>query len=71
MSIKNEDRHGMANLAHEKVKAFDKFHIPPLLVFALAGVPFLYLIVSKLVLDDDDTTKAHEKNLLMAVRKTQ
>ena len=70
MSIKNEDRHGIANLQHEKVKAFDKFHIPPLLVFALAGLPFLYLVVSKFVLEDDDMNKAHEKNLLLAVRKT-
>ena len=42
MSIRNEDRHGLANLQHERVKAFDKLHIPPIIIFLLIGLPIVY-----------------------------
>jgi len=44
MSIKNEDRHGLSNLLHERVKVLDKLHVPPLLIFAMFIVPAIVFI---------------------------
>ena len=45
MSIKNEDRHGLANLMHERVKALDKAHISPIAIIILLLGPIAYLIM--------------------------
>jgi hypothetical protein len=33
MSIRNVDRHGIANLKHDPVKPLDRFKIPPFLIY--------------------------------------
>ena len=43
MSIRNEDRHGMANLQHERVKPFDKYKVPPFVIFILVSIPLIYV----------------------------
>jgi hypothetical protein len=71
MSIKNEDRLGLANLQHERVKTLDKLHVPPILVFALLIVPAIVFISQRVLLEDEAIEKLQEKNLLLAVKKTQ
>lgn len=71
MSIRNEDRHGLANLQHERVKAFDRFHMPPWLVFALVLVPTSICLAVQFELVDEEINKSHQKALLTAVKKTQ
>lgn len=39
MSIKNEDRHGLAHLKHDDVKILDRLHFPPWFLFIFIGVP--------------------------------
>ena len=45
MSIKNEDRHGLANLQHERVKPLDKAHISPVTIIIIMLGPIAYFIV--------------------------
>lgn len=71
MSIKNEDRHGMANLQHERVKALDKFHFPPWLLFVLCAIPLGGMYFSKLQLEEEELYKLRDRNVLLAVKKTQ
>lgn len=71
MSIRNEDRHGMANLQHERVKSFDKFHVPPALVFLLVGCPVLVYLATHMNAEEESFERARQQNLLQAVRKTQ
>jgi len=59
MSIRNEDRHGLSNLQHERVKAFDKFHIPPWLVFALVLLPVSICLVVQFEIVDEEINKTH------------
>ena len=47
MSIRNYDRHGMANLAHEEVKPLDRIKIPAWLIWGVLsllvlGISFQY-----------------------------
>ena len=71
MSIRNEDRHGLSNLQHERVKTLDKLHFPPLLIFGVIVVPALVFIYQRVMLEDESIQKLQEKNLLLAVKKTQ
>ena len=71
MSIRNEDRHGLSNLQHERVKAFDRFHIPPWLVFALVLLPVSICLAVQFELVDEEINKTHQKALLTAVKKSQ
>ena len=43
MSIRNYDRHGMENLAHDKVKPLDRLHIPPFILYAVVFSIFAYV----------------------------
>lgn len=52
MSIKNEDRHGLKNLTHERVKPLDKAHIPPYVIFITLLLPFTYYM-SKFITDNE------------------
>ena len=45
MSIRNVDRHGIANLAHEPVKAFDRLKVPPIIVYLFIFCFVLYVIM--------------------------
>ena len=49
MSIRNEDRHGMSNLMHERVKSLDKIHFPPYLIIGLFVVPVLVFVYSRVL----------------------
>ena len=71
MSIRNEDRHGLANLQHERVKALDKFQIPPVILFTLVFIPFSLFLATTYKSVDDENQKQHQQNILKAVRKTQ
>ena len=41
MSMRNYDRHGMANLAHEETKPLDRLKIPPWLIYGVLLGMFL------------------------------
>ena len=69
MSIRNEDRHGLSNLRHEEVKPFDKYHIPPLLIFFMVMPVFYYIV--KIINSDEQLRDQQQRNLLLAMRKTQ
>ena len=71
MSIRNEDRHGLSNLQHERVKSFDKLHVPPFLIFLLVGIPVVYCFSVMQESDEDSSELMRKKALLKAVRKTQ
>ena len=71
MSIRNEDRHGLANLQHDRVKPFDKYHIPPYLAFALVGIPLLLVMAQLADAEESSITELHQKNVLLAMKKTQ
>ena len=45
MSIRNYDRHGMANLAHEPVKPLDRVKIPPWLIYSCVFSVFAFFVV--------------------------
>lgn len=55
MSIRNEDRHGIANLQHERVKPLDKYHTPPWFLIVLVVIPLGYWIY--------DNTKDDENSI--------
>ena len=46
MSIRMEDRHGLSNLKHERVKPLDKMHFPPWLAMLLVGMPLAAMILN-------------------------
>jgi len=46
MSIRNYDRHGMSNLAHDPVKPLDRFKIPPWLIYGLIVSVFAVFVVT-------------------------
>ena len=71
MSIKNEDRHGMSSLKHERVKAFDKLHIPPGIAYMLVGFPIVMFFASKYINEEEELSDLRERNTLLAMRKTQ
>ena len=71
MSIRNEDRHGLSNLVHERVKAFDKLHMPPWLVFLLIAFPLVFMYTNKLQLEEEELSDLRERNVLLAMRKTK
>ena len=45
MSIRNYDRHGMANLMHDPVKPLDRAKIPPWLLYLIVFSLFGYFVV--------------------------
>mgnify|MGYP006103740141 CR=1 FL=1 len=57
MSIKNEDRHGLANLKHEEVKPLDRLHVPPFLVISIFLIPISMVIYSRYQAEDEDIQK--------------
>ena len=71
MSIKNEDRHGLANLSHERVKALDKMHFPPWLIFLLVAFPVCGLYFSRIQQEEEELYQLRDRNVLLAMRKTQ
>ena len=54
MSIKNEDRHGLAHLQHDDVKILDKLHVPPWLIFAIVAFPLGVILYQGVGLQDQD-----------------
>ena len=71
MSIRNEDRHGLANLTHERTKAMDKLHMPPWLIFLLVAFPVCFLVADKMQHEEAELNDLRDRNVLMAMRKTQ
>ncbi len=53
MSIRNEDRHGLANLTHERVKGLDKIHVPPYLIFGVIILPIIIFIYQRVIVEDE------------------
>ena len=70
MSIKNEDRHGLANLQHERVKPFDKAHISPIAIIFIVLGPIAYFIVKKVSEDEESLNQLHQRNIMLAMKKT-
>jgi hypothetical protein len=56
---------------HERVKSLDKIHFPPYLIIGLFFVPILVFIYSRVLSQDESIQKLQERNLLLAMRKTQ
>lgn len=71
MSIRNEDRHGIANLTHERVKLMDKLHIPPWLIFGFVVVPMMWFLHNQYRSTSDTAEIISRRNLLLAAKKTQ
>ena len=71
MSIRNYDRHGMANLAHEPVKPLDRLKIPPWLLYMLIVTIFAYFVVN---FENDkglDVEQLRRDNMLKAMRSNR
>ena len=71
MSIRKEDRHGLANLEHERTKPLDKYHFPPWLLFAMVGIPVFMVLAQLWANQDGSIEELHQRNLLLAMKKTQ
>ena len=68
MSIRNYDRHGMANLAHDKVKPLDRLHIPPWIIY---GVIFSVIAYTTMKVNMDkglNIEQLRRENMLKAMR---
>ena len=68
MSIRNYDRHGMANLAHDKVKPLDRLHIPPWVIY---GVIFSVVAYTTMKVNMDkglNIEQLRRENMLKAMR---
>ena len=68
MSIRNYDRHGMANLAHDKVKPLDRLHIPPWVIY---GVIFSVIVYTTMKVNMDkglNIEQLRRENMLKAMR---
>ena len=61
----------MTNLQHDRVKALDRIHVPPFLIFGLFVVPALLFIYTRVTNDDESIQKLQERNMLLAMKKTQ
>ena len=68
MSIRNYDRHGIGNLAHDEVKPLDRAKIPPyllyFLVFSLVSGIYLATYGDKSL----DIAQLRRENMLKAMR---
>ena len=71
MSVRNYDRHGMVNLAHEEVKPLDRLKIPPWFVYLaivgiLGGISYQYQTDKGMNIE-----KLRQENMLKAMRAHQ
>ena len=71
MSIRNEDRHGLGNLTHEPVKLFDKIKWVKILMFSFVFCNFIRIVTGYMQTYNDLYVKTRQRNMLLAVRKTQ
>ena len=68
MSIRNYDRHGMANLAHDPVKPLDRLKIPPWLIYGVVFSLFAYFVVRTSSEKGLDIEQLRRENMLKAMR---
>ena len=68
MSIRNYDRHGMANLAHEPVKPLDRFKIPAWVVYGCLFSIFAYVVVASQTDKGLNIEQLRRENMLKAMR---
>lgn len=71
MSIRNMDRHGLANLAHDAVKPLDRLKIPPYFLYGLAIFIFLSTMWHQMDNEEMQLEVLARKNLLLAMKKSQ
>ena len=71
MSIRNYDRHGMANLAHEEVKPLDRVKIPAWLIWGVLGLMFFGLNYQAMNEKGMDVEQLQRENMLKAMRAQQ
>ena len=68
MSVRNHDRHGMSNLAHEESKTLDRIKIPPWFIYfmiTLLGLCFYYQYINDKTMNLE---KLSHENMLKAMR---
>ena len=70
MSIRMEDRHGLSNLVHERVKALDKMHFPPWLAMLLIGFPLAAIILNTMSSEEEAIHSLRERSTLLAMKRT-
>ena len=71
MSVRNHDRHGMSNLAHEESKTLDRIKIPPWFIYfmvTLLGLCFYYQYINDKTMNLE---KLSRENMLKAMRARQ
>ena len=68
MSIRNYDRHGMANLAHDKVKPLDRLHIPPWVIYGVIFSVFVYITMRVNSDKGLNIEQLRRENMLKAMR---
>ncbi len=68
MSIRNYDRHGMANLAHDPVKPLDRLKIPPWLLYGCVFSIFAFFVIKTSNEKGLNIEQLRRENMLKAMR---
>lgn len=68
--MRNYDRHGMTELAHEEVKPLDRLKLPPWVIYMMVFSLFATVAYTAINDQDLDIEKLTRKNMLLAMKKT-